>query len=128
MSVMDFAYELEPAPHAPHAVRTALRADLTGTLASDSIDSIVLVVSELVTNSVIHGPGRPIHVQLSAERGGTIRGEVRDEGEAGAVEICEEIREDGSGNGLRIVDALSERWGVYEGSTHVWFEVAGSTA
>jgi anti-sigma regulatory factor (Ser/Thr protein kinase) len=128
MSVMDFAYELDPAPDAPHAVRTALREDLTGTLASDMVDSVVLVVSELVTNSVIHGPGRPIQVLLSAEQGGTIRGEVRDEGETGAVEICEEIRGDGSGNGLRIVEAISERWGVYEGSTHVWFEVAGNSA
>ena len=27
------------------------------------------------------------------------------------------------GRGLMIVESLSSRWGVYEGTTHVWFEL-----
>ena len=27
------------------------------------------------------------------------------------------------GWGLHLVQTLSDRWGVYEGSTHVWFEI-----
>jgi hypothetical protein len=27
------------------------------------------------------------------------------------------------GWGLSIVDALASRWGVHEGTTHVWFEL-----
>ncbi len=27
------------------------------------------------------------------------------------------------GWGLHLVEALTDRWGVYEGSTHVWFEI-----
>jgi hypothetical protein len=27
------------------------------------------------------------------------------------------------GYGLSIVDALASRWGVHEGSSHVWFEI-----
>ena len=37
-----------------------------------------------------------------------------------------EIREsadEGGGWGLRLLDKVSERWGVHEGSTHVWFEL-----
>jgi hypothetical protein len=30
------------------------------------------------------------------------------------------------GNGLRIVDAEATRWGVHEGTTHVWFELEPS--
>ena len=28
------------------------------------------------------------------------------------------------GWGLHLVETLSDRWGVHEGSTHVWFEVS----
>ena len=28
-----------------------------------------------------------------------------------------------SGRGLLIVDRLTTRWGVHEGTTHVWFEI-----
>jgi hypothetical protein len=30
------------------------------------------------------------------------------------------------GLGLRIVDAEASRWGVHEGTTHVWFEIERS--
>ena len=30
---------------------------------------------------------------------------------------------DVGGWGLHLVQTLSERWGVHEGSTHVWFEI-----
>jgi len=32
-----------------------------------------------------------------------------------------------SGRGLFVVEALSNRWGVHEGTTHVWFELAAQT-
>jgi hypothetical protein len=30
------------------------------------------------------------------------------------------------GWGLHLVETLSRRWGVREGSTHLWFELAGA--
>jgi hypothetical protein len=32
-------------------------------------------------------------------------------------------RPDVGGWGLHLVQTLSNRWGVHEGSTHVWFEI-----
>ena len=36
--------------------------------------------------------------------------------------------EDESGRGLFLVDALTSRWGIHEGTTHVWFEVEARSA
>ncbi len=86
------------------------------------------MVSELVANSVIHGPGKTIKVTVTADRDGSVRGEVEDDGD-GKVAIREIEGEGPGGMGLRIVRALTERWGVYEGSTQVWFELrTGSPA
>jgi hypothetical protein len=54
----------------------------------------------------------------------TIRGEVADQGNpAAAIPEIREASEKG-GHGLEVVDKLTSRWAVYEGSTHVWFEMA----
>ncbi|MER8031606.1 ATP-binding protein [Streptomyces bauhiniae] len=102
-----------------------LFADCIG---ADGVASdLALIVSELVTNSVLHGktaPGRQVEVTLghSAER---IRVEVRDTGE-GLPHKRPRVPLAVSGWGLEIVDALSETWGVTEqvvGKT-VWAELA----
>jgi anti-sigma regulatory factor (Ser/Thr protein kinase) len=78
-------------------------------------------VSELVNNAVVHGEGR---IRLDAElRGEILRVEVVDEGEGTPPAIREQGVADGGGWGLRLVDTLALRWGVYEGSTHVWAEL-----
>ena len=81
-----------------------------------------LIISELVTNAFMHGTGR-IFLRLE-ERDGTLRIEVVDEG-SGAVPAIREQPENGVGGwGLRIVDTLSLQWGAFEGTTHVWAEIA----
>ena len=116
-------YELDPIESAPGEARQALERDFGELVGGDTLASLQLVVSELVTNSVKHGPGRPIRLEVELDRAGALRGEVEDQGD-GVVEIREEAKElDTGGRGLRIVDALTERWGVFEGSTHVWFEI-----
>jgi anti-sigma regulatory factor (Ser/Thr protein kinase) len=79
-------------------------------------------VTELVNNAVAHGPGRPITVTLTIDEE-TIRGEVADQGNPSAAipEIKQETEK--AGGGLEVVDKLTSRWAVYEGSTHVWFEM-----
>ena len=53
----------------------------------------------------------------------TIRGEVADQGNpAAAIPEIREATEKG-GRGLEVVDKLTSQWAVYEGSTHVWFEI-----
>lgn len=91
-------------------------------LAESNRKALVAVVAELVNHSVEHGPGRPITVTvvLGAD---SIHGEVADQGNP-AVEIPP--TSNGTENdrrGLGLVDRLTSRWAVYEGSTDVWFEI-----
>jgi len=93
-------------------------------LSEDVFDALLTVVTELVNNSVQHGPGEPIQVQIAIRDDGSVRGEVEDQGDA---EIAvREMSARSGGLGLLIVTALTDRWAVYEGSTTVWFEIASS--
>ena len=88
------------------------------------LEDLQLVVSELVTNSVKFGPKRAITLALTIGRDGVVKGEVIDQGdgERAKVEMTAEPTLDG-GWGLHLVDQVAMRWGVHEGSTHVWFEI-----
>lgn len=119
---MGIRLELEPRPEAGYQAR-----DEVGDLLRDQVDDGVLIdlqliVSELVTNSLRYGPGEIIEVEITVTEDGSVTGEVEDHGR-GEVEM-REIADEGGGFGLRIVDALASRWGVCEGSTHVWFELS----
>jgi anti-sigma regulatory factor (Ser/Thr protein kinase) len=83
-----------------------------------------MIVTELVTNAVKHGPGGP--VELALEAGGSgMRGEVGDPGPGIHHDELERRRatEEG-GRGLFLVDALSDSWGLSNNSSRVWFEIA----
>lgn len=95
---------------------------------SDTVDRVELVVSELVTNAVRHGPGETISLRLVATPGGGVTGEVVDQGDGHALIGEQDLTSDGlddelaeGGRGLLIVDRLATAWGVEPGSTHVWF-------
>jgi anti-sigma regulatory factor (Ser/Thr protein kinase) len=101
--------------------RRALREMCNSTLQQGVLGDLILVVSELVNNAVLHGQGAiRLRLQLDA---GDLRGEVIDGG--GGFE--HELRAAGphatAGRGLLIVDRLTTQWGVHEGTTHVWFEM-----
>ncbi len=85
-----------------------------------ALDDVKLVVSELVDNAYLHGEGE-IRLRLEQE-GRFARLEVIDEGQDAAIEIRETQPEEG-GFGLKLVEQLSEAWGAYEGTTHVWADV-----
>ena len=93
-------------------------------LSPEVLEDLQLVVSELVTNSVKFGPKRSITLALSIGSQGLVQGEVIDEGdgERAKIEMSVEPTVDG-GWGLHLVDQVAIRWGVREGSTHVWFEI-----
>ncbi|MFJ8871407.1 ATP-binding protein [Streptomyces sp. NPDC102473] len=94
------------------------------------LDEVLLCVSELATNALVHGvpPGRGFRVRLTW--GDLLRIEVDDSGGG-------EVREEGDsapyaeyGRGLLLVGALADAWGVGErdpGKT-VWCEFAGSAS
>jgi two-component sensor histidine kinase len=118
---VEFGLELEPAPSAPQRARGWLRRELGGVMSDEVLLDLQVIVSELVTNAVRHGAGEPIEVRVAVDSNESIRGEVEDHG-TGEVEIRDRADGDG-GFGLRLVESLAGRWGVYQDSTHVWFEL-----
>ncbi|MGW6566816.1 ATP-binding protein [Streptomyces sp. NPDC054975] len=78
-------------------------------------DDVLLCVSELATNALLHGvpPGRgyALHLALKDPVLRTLRIEVHDSGDGTPV-----LREPGdeSGRGLLLVSSLADRWGVRE--------------
>ena len=118
---MEGEIELPRTPVAAAVARRYLDAH-AGHLGEAALEDARLIVSELVTNAVLHGRGR---IRLSARVvGSCLRLEVVDEG-AGESPTIREPGDGGPGGwGLRIVDTLAQRWGAFDGSTHVWAEIA----
>jgi anti-sigma regulatory factor (Ser/Thr protein kinase) len=109
-------------PMAPAAARRAIDG-LAGRVADDVIPDVKLLVSELVTNSVKYGGEGALRLQIEAEGPRKLRAEVIDQG-VGFVPVARDRpATEVGGWGLHLVQTLSDRWGVHEGSTHVWFEI-----
>lgn len=116
-------------PADPGAVRTA-RARVRKQLESWDLEEIgdvtVLLVSELVTNSLRHATG-PIGVRLMrpADGDGPLRVEVSDPLPDPPLERTAEPDDEG-GRGLQLVACSARRWGTRQGRTGktVWFELA----
>jgi anti-sigma regulatory factor (Ser/Thr protein kinase) len=107
---------------APATARRAI-AGLSGTVADDVIPDVKLLVSELITNSVKYGGEGALRLQIQAAGPRTLRAEVLDQG-VGFVPVARDRpATEVGGWGLHLVQTLSNRWGVHEGSTHVWFEI-----
>jgi len=118
----EFRLVLSPDIRAGWRTRQALRQRFSRSLPQRTLIDLIAVVTELVNNAVAHGPGRPITVTL-VTADDMIRGEIADQGNpAGAIPRIGD-RSETDGGGLELVDRLSSRWAVYEGSTHVWFEL-----
>ena len=114
-------------PEGPQAPRVARR--FVGRLSSDLpaglMPTIVLLVSEVVTNSFRHGAAGDDVIGLRVILDGeVVRVEVSDAGAGMTRPVIRQASIDG-GWGLRIVDELSSRWGVStEGQRRVvWFEL-----
>jgi anti-sigma regulatory factor (Ser/Thr protein kinase) len=118
----EFRLVLSPNRRAGSRVRQAVRQRFSETLPSAALRDLIAVVTELVNNSVEHGPRKPITVTLVVT-GDSIRGEVEDQGNPAAAipQIKEATATEALGLGM--VDRLTAQWAVYEGSTHVWFEI-----
>jgi anti-sigma regulatory factor (Ser/Thr protein kinase) len=75
--------------------------------AADHVEDVVLVVSELVTNALLHGHGTPV-VRL-LDSGDRVRVEVCDD--SPLLPVSHRVTPT-SGLGLRVVEQLSSAWGA----------------
>ena len=108
-------------PRSSESAGTARRLvnEHTSTLGVQQRGDAALMVSELVTNALVHGIG-VIWLRMDIETD-AVRVEVSDEGN---VALAPSPTPGAHGGwGLRIVDQLADDWGVLDGSTRVWFRI-----
>ncbi|HET6506892.1 MAG TPA: ATP-binding protein [Baekduia sp.] len=120
---MIVAQDIPRDPRAP-AVARRMVDELGDAVEARCAERARLLLSEVVTNAVRHGEGEHVRVLLDAVQGGELRCEVVDEGHGFVPKARDRPSTVEGGWGLHLVETLSRRWGVREGSTHVWFELA----
>lgn len=105
---------------APSIARDFLRTTSCTTHHSGVLEDAVLLVSELVTNSVRHG-GPPVVVAVDCDGDG-LQVRVRDGGST-MPEPRDATQSDETGRGLALVRTISADWGVdpEPDGKHVWF-------
>ena len=115
---------LQRTVRAPRDARARMR-EHESHLGPDRTEDAVLLVSELVTNAVKYGPEHGEIRLIIAEDDQRMRVTVHDTGAGPLPEMRprDRLPHEGGGHGLRLVDRVSDRWGVERGSTRVWFEL-----
>jgi anti-sigma regulatory factor (Ser/Thr protein kinase) len=113
--------ELPRDPSAGARARRLVEEICAGTLDLAALGRAKLLVSELVNNAVLHGQGTIMFkADLDEDR---LHIEVIDQGSGFEREVRQQDGEHLGGRGLSLVDGESSRWGLHEGTTHVWFEI-----
>jgi anti-sigma regulatory factor (Ser/Thr protein kinase) len=116
------ALDLPPSTESVPVARRFARREVNETQAD--VDTVVLLVSEVVTNAVLHARS---DIRLNIEsRDDLVRVEVRD-----ASPLSPRLHHfrltSGTGRGLRMLERLARRWGVEPDPAGagkvVWFEV-----
>ncbi|MGN6576095.1 MAG: ATP-binding protein, partial [Nocardioides sp.] len=118
--------QLPAAPASVGAARRLVRTAAADAADGDVVDAAELLVSELVSNAVMHA-GTPIDVTVSVSDGPELTVGVSDGSPHRPVPRS--YGETAStGRGLRLVEDLSDEWGVTVRDTGktVWFRVSGA--
>lgn len=110
-------------PASTRAARAFVAEHLRSWDLDDAIDDSTLLVSELVTNAILHARS-PVDLVVRKVRS-AVRVEVFDD-RNGVPQPVHPDHEDDAGRGLGLVQAVATRWGVDDvdqGKT-TWFEIA----
>lgn len=87
-------------------------------------ETAMLLISELVTNAVVHGSGRPVlDIDVQPD---VLRVTVTDEATGTPRLLRDRPLLGESGRGLQLVEALAARWGTHRrlpAGKSVWFEL-----
>ncbi|WP_369205435.1 ATP-binding protein [Streptomyces sp. PU-14G] len=108
--------------------RAFVREALTAWGVGERRDDVLVCVSEIATNALLHGvpPGRGFRVMIWLDHDGLLRVEVHDSGDGAPRVGCPDDEAE-SGRGLLLVETLADKWGVGERDPGkvVWAEFAG---
>ncbi len=121
----------ERSPQAPSLARAAIVGfSEESTIPPESLDVLTLLVSELVSNAVIHSDASGAsEIKLCVSRLGqdAIHVEVIDQG-SGFTPTPRDPSQPDAGYGLHLVEMQASRWGVdRHGGTRVWFELGAAS-
>ncbi|MBU6531278.1 SpoIIE family protein phosphatase [Streptomyces sp. NPDC057245] len=107
-----------------HARRFTRRTLRSWDVADDTIDGVLLIVSELVTNALVHTDGQ-VRLDL-ALIGARLRAAVADASPRTPVKPTSIGWEATGGRGILLVEAMSATWGTLpvSGGKQVWSEIA----
>ncbi|HEX5852304.1 MAG TPA: ATP-binding protein [Solirubrobacteraceae bacterium] len=119
--------DLERSPEAPSLARAAIVGFFEGhDLSPSAVATLTLLVSELVSNAVIHSDAPAASVISLRARpldDGSVRVEVTDQG-SGFTPVPRDQERHRGGYGLYLVDKQATRWGVdRKDGVRVWFEL-----
>ena len=121
-----FAITVRGGAHAPREARRAAIEQVGSRLGADALAALSLLVSEVVTNCVVHGgadDGRTIEL-VGSFGGDSVHVEVSAEGPAFEHSPKVPSADAAGGRGLYIVDTLADSWGIDAlPPPTVWFEM-----
>ena len=123
--VTDWSVDLAPTAHAPGQARRVIEP-LAARLDTEPMENVRLLVSELVTNSVIHAgsDASPIHVHVQVFRDAVVVS-VTDQGRGfDPGRLAGSRQGEPGGRGLELVSALADDAGI-DGRDpfRVWFSL-----
>jgi anti-sigma regulatory factor (Ser/Thr protein kinase) len=121
--VSEHSFALPPAPTSPREARERAARELEGWGDADTRHAVILLISELVTNAVIHARST-VTIDLAVNDDGPVHVNVHDESTVHPTARRHYADRPG-GRGMHLLESLSARWGVEESRTgkSVWFEV-----
>jgi anti-sigma regulatory factor (Ser/Thr protein kinase) len=125
-------YKIDARPHGPAQARRIVVRECSRRVSEKTLEEFELLVSELVTNRILHGePGADNTVLLDLRINSTLCCAVSDHG-SGAGRRDDRLstamewdRSGGRPPGLRLVNRLADRWGTHRtrtGGTRLWCE------
>ncbi|MBM7442564.1 anti-sigma regulatory factor [Streptomyces sp. HB132] len=122
-----YCFALAAHPESVAGARRLTRARLADwRLAGDVHDAAVLIVSELVTNAIVHTASARVVCELRCDEG-RLRISVQDQGHQPGGPRLSLTAEGEHGRGLLLVDSVSASWGSHDTGNRsgriVWAEL-----
>ncbi|MEV8333888.1 ATP-binding protein [Streptomyces niveus] len=93
----------------------------------ETVGTVQLLVSELVTNAIVHGNADSVGLQLTCDDLGEVLIKV-DDHSSGSPEVREPCADDEGGRGMQLVTYFASEWGRKGTSTWCTLHVGSAAA